>query len=48
MFRLVTENTVEEKVVEKAAVKLHLDRKVIQEGQSHRSCYVYCNIIANG
>ncbi|CAG7833636.1 unnamed protein product [Allacma fusca] len=33
VYRLVTESTVEEKVVERAAIKLNLDRKVIQEGR---------------
>lgn len=32
VFRLVTAGTVDEKVVERAAVKLHLDRIVIQQG----------------
>merc|ERR1719391_1850458 len=33
VFRLVTENTVDEKIVERAAVKLKLDRMVIQQGR---------------
>ena len=33
VFRLVTENTVDEKIVERAAVKLRLDRMVIQAGR---------------
>jgi len=33
VFRLVTENTVDEKIVERAAVKLRLDRLVIQQGR---------------
>ena len=33
MFRLVTENTVDEKIVEKAEVKLKLDRMIIQQGK---------------
>ncbi len=33
VFRLVTENTVDEKIVERAAVKLRLDRMVIQQGR---------------
>merc|ERR1712223_1275645 len=33
VFRLVTENTVDEKIVEKAAIKLRLDRMVIQAGR---------------
>lgn len=32
MFRLITENTVEEKIVERAEVKLRLDKLVIQQG----------------
>jgi len=33
VFRLVTENTVEEKIIERAEVKLRLDKLVIQQGQ---------------
>lgn len=33
MFRLITENTVEEKIVERAEVKLRLDKLVIQQGR---------------
>merc|ERR1719410_2690273 len=33
VFRLVTENTVDEKIVEKAEIKLKLDRMVIQQGK---------------
>lgn len=33
VFRLITENTVDEKVVERAEVKLRLDRLVIQQGR---------------
>jgi len=33
VFRLVAENTVDEKIVEKAEVKLKLDRMVIQQGK---------------
>jgi SWI/SNF-related matrix-associated actin-dependent regulator of chromatin subfamily A member 5 len=33
VYRLVTENTVDEKIVERAAVKLRLDRMVIQQGR---------------
>merc|ERR1711981_780243 len=33
VFRLVTENTVDEKIVERAAVKLRLDRMVIRQGR---------------
>jgi len=33
VYRLVTENTVDEKIVERAAVKLKLDRMVIQQGR---------------
>lgn len=32
VFRLITENTVEEKIVERAEVKLRLDKLVIQQG----------------
>lgn len=33
VFRLITENTVEEKIVERAEVKLRLDKLVIQSGR---------------
>ncbi|QQP55261.1 Chromatinremodeling complex ATPase chain Iswilike, partial [Caligus rogercresseyi] len=33
VFRLVMENTVDEKIVERAAIKLRLDRMVIQQGR---------------
>ena len=33
VFRLITENTVEERIVERADKKLHLDRIVIQQGR---------------
>lgn len=32
-FRFITENTVEEKIVERAEVKLRLDKLVIQQGR---------------
>lgn len=34
VFRLITENTVEEKIVERAEVKLRLDKLVIQQGKN--------------
>ncbi|XKL63332.1 hypothetical protein PGB90_005696 [Kerria lacca] len=33
VFRLITENTVEEKIVERAEIKLRLDKLVIQQGR---------------
>lgn len=33
VFRLITENTVEERIVERAEMKLHLDNVVIQQGR---------------
>ena len=33
VFRLLTENTVDEKIVEEAEIKLKLDRMVIQQGK---------------
>lgn len=33
VFRFITDNTVEEKIVEKAEVKLRLDKLVIQQGR---------------
>ena len=32
VFRLITEHTVEERIVERAEMKLHLDQVVIQQG----------------
>lgn len=37
MFRFVTENAVEEKVLERAAQKLRLDQLVIQQGRTQHS-----------
>lgn len=33
MFRLITENTVDERIIERAEVKLRLDSIVIQQGR---------------
>lgn len=33
MFRFITENTVEERIVERAEMKLRLDSIVIQQGK---------------
>merc|ERR1739838_354455 len=33
IFRMVTENTVEERIIERAEMKLHLDKIVIQQGR---------------
>jgi len=33
VFRLITENTVEERIIERANMKLHLDNIVIQQGE---------------
>lgn len=35
VFRFITENTVEEKIVERAEIKLRLDKLVIQQGKSY-------------
>ena len=32
IFRMITENTVEERIIERAEMKLHLDNIVIQQG----------------
>ena len=43
IFRFVTEGTVEEKVVERAEMKLHLDALVIQQGRlvdTNKSMYI--------
>ena len=43
VFRLVTENSVEEKVIERAQMKLKLDAVVIQQGrlqEKNRALYV--------
>lgn len=37
VFRFVTENAVEEKVLERAAQKLRLDQLVIQQGRTQHS-----------
>lgn len=37
MFRLITDNTVEERIVERAEIKLRLDSIVIQQGIN---CYI--------
>lgn len=37
VFRFVTENAVEEKVLERAAQKLRLDQLVIQQGRAQQS-----------
>ena len=34
VFRIITENTVEERIVERAEMKLHLDQIVIQQGDT--------------
>jgi hypothetical protein len=45
VFRLITENTVEEKIVERAEVKLRLDKLVIQQGTVFGcSLYTSCQI----
>lgn len=33
IFRFITENSVEERIVERAEMKLHLDQVVIQQGK---------------
>ena len=33
MFRMITENTVDERIVDRAQKKLHLDNIVIQQGR---------------
>ena len=49
MFRFITENTVEERIVERAEMKLRLDSIVIQQGKafffflSHTHKYKGCN-----
>lgn len=37
VFRFITENTVEERIVERAEMKLRLDSIVIQQGEDQRS-----------
>lgn len=42
VFRFITENTVEERIVERAEMKLRLDSIVIQQGKSSLlSCLAY-------
>lgn len=49
VFRLVTENTIDEKIVERAKVKLHLEERVIEQGkwvnisyQMISRVYIFC------
>ena len=37
VFRFITENSVEEKVIDKATQKIRLDQLVIQQGRSHHN-----------
>ena len=39
VFRLITENTVEERIVERADMKLRLDNVVIQQGTARSLMY---------
>jgi len=46
VFRFITENSVEERMLERAAQKLRLDQLVIQQGrqqQSKGACTYICN-----
>ena len=40
MFRLITDNTVEERIVERAEMKLRLDKVVIQQGKTLKAVLV--------
>ena len=46
VFRLITEHTVEEKILERAMKKLHLDALVIQQGRLavRICCRLYRNV----
>lgn len=37
IFRFITENAIEEKVIDRATQKLQLDQLVIQQGRSHHN-----------
>lgn len=41
VFRLITENTVEERIVMRADMKLHLDNLVIQQGEMFNMVYLH-------
>ena len=41
VFRFITENTVEERIVERAEMKLRLDNIVIQQGKIEKSFRVW-------
>lgn len=43
VYRLITDKTVEERIVERAEMKLHLDHIVIQQGVT-QSCQYCCQI----
>jgi len=42
VFRFITENTVEERIVERAEMKLRLDNVVIQQGKFYTTCVGVC------
>ena len=44
VFRFIHENTMEEKLVERAEVKLRLDKLVIQQGGS-ADCITWCHLV---
>lgn len=44
VFRFITENSVEERMLERAAQKLRLDQLVIQQGRQQQSKGVTCRL----
>ena len=47
VFRLIAEKTVDERIVERAEIKLCLDKKVIQEGRLTAKCVLKKNEVLN-
>ena len=47
VFRLISENTVDERIVERAELKLFLDKKVIQEGRLTSEFFLKKNEVRN-
>ncbi|KAF8347318.1 hypothetical protein F5887DRAFT_1072839 [Amanita rubescens] len=48
VFRLVAEDSVEERMLERAAQKLRLDQLVIQQGHEHEECEELLEMITHG
>lgn len=46
VFRFISENTVEERIIERAEMKLRLDAVVIQQGELIHSLCCYCLFVS--